>query len=816
MWNENENTPELCNSQRYQGRYETCYLSGSISKVKDRDRSRSPFQNRSINAKALRNSGGQDDTLGLQEQNLQLKKKCDNLRRRHRKKQEVWMKEKEGLLKEVTELKAGENRGNLLELKTVLEVIQREQRREEKKWTDFLLQFLNDRCGWEIERIELKQYISKLEDPSTKTCATQGTSNSPEDTKTEKSEQEQLLEDKTAAVMELRTQIENNELNWKVEKMEMLERFDSERKEWECQWKMMQRKIEELYQEVKLRREKNLNGTEERLEEKLLPFSVSFSAAEPTRTTTVERQNDLVSMESDRSDRIWLNDYPYSKMEKAELKIPSQNHHVCSVETDKSIAQRMSKTENDTLNDALKEIARVSEELCKYQEEIRTGTICKKAVSDSVVGESQRNLHVKTPRNHTPCPKVSTSKLKDSVISSKNISIFTADSQQQEKDNWSLETEKAAFPSVNFSWPLSNSLFHDKIPLINENLVPITSKKVSTDIELNNNDGELCHLEWLCGIGGLEDGDFTESLFNSFTDINHFTPEMNKQNLSVSQNHFLNSDSLYPEVIMLGHSAVGSAYSYGNTIKNGKLAAKIDEFNRVVFKAGKGNTVNHDDMSMDVALDIHEEYLSPPVSQHLTTGKTITKPLTVTETREPPCTISTSYNGGKVEKPTAQQRQQANGPLTTSSYKNTLQKHNWKGINLSGRPRSADSRSNYGVVEKLLKSYGTKVAAPVCHSKPSVSTWTQSDFLLTDNSSDTLTQCLEMLHLEQTTKVLQNDIHWYPHQDSSNLKLPEVSRTSSSEKGFSRPARPANRRPPSRWASARSPSMPAPIRRATH
>ncbi|XP_077145530.1 microtubule cross-linking factor 3 isoform X4 [Ranitomeya variabilis] len=812
MWNENENTPELCNSQRHQGRYGTCHLSGSSSKVKDRDRSRSAFQNRSINTKAHLNSGGQDDTLGLQEQNLQLKKKCDKLRRSHIKEREVWMKEKEGLLKEVTDLKAGENRGNLLELKAVLEVIQREQRREEKKWTDFLLQFLNDRCGWETERIELKQYISKLEDRSAKQCATQGTCNSPEDTKTEKSEQEQLLEDKTATVMELRTPLENNELNWKVEKMEMLERFDSERKEWECQWKMMQRKIEELYQEVKLRREKNSNGTEERLDEKMLPFSMPFSPAERTKTI-LERQNDMFSMKSDRSDRTWLNDYPHSKIEKADLKIPSQNHHVCSVEPEKSISQRMSKTENDTLNDALKEIARVSEELCKYQEEIRTRTICKKAVSDSGVGESKKNLHVKRPRNHSPFPKVSTSKLKDSVMSSKNISTFTTDPQQQEKDSWPLETQDAAFPSLNFSWPLSNSLFHDKIPLINEKQVPIASKKVSTDIESNNNDGELCHLEWLCGIGRLEDGDFAESLFNSFTDINHFTPEMNKQNLSVSQNHFFNSDSLYPEVIMLGHSAVGSPYSYGNTIKNGKLAAKIDEFNRVVFKAGKGNAVSHDDMSMDMAVDIDEEYLSPPVSQHLTTGKTITKPLTVTEIREPPCTISTSYNGGKVEKPTAQQCQQANGPLITSSCKNTLQKHNWKGINLSGRPRSADSRSNYGVVEKLLKSYETNVAAPVCHSKPSISTWTQSDFLLADNSADTLTQCLEMFHLEQTAKV---DIHWYPHQDSSNPKLPEVSRTSASEKGFSRPARPANRRPPSRWASARSPSMPAPIRRATH
>ncbi|XP_069831039.1 uncharacterized protein KIAA0408 homolog isoform X2 [Dendropsophus ebraccatus] len=607
--------------------------------------------------------------------------------------------------------------------------------------------------------------------------------------------------------MELRTQVESNEWNWKVEKMEMLDRFDNERKEWEYQWKMMQRKIEELYQEVKLRREKN--GAEERLEEKMLQFSLPFSQAEPVKKTNVARQNDVASVKPDKIDRMRLNDRSRTKMEKMELKMPNQNHHNCSVDS----AQKMSKTENDTLNDALKEIAKVSEELCKYQEEIQGRTNCKKAMSDSV-GESRRTLHMKTARNPTSYPKVSTCEQKECVRSNKTTKVFTAEpSQQQEKYGRSLETQDTAFSSLNFSFPLSNSLFQNTIPVMNETIVPSTSKKASTDIELSTNDGEFCHLEWLCGIGGLEDGKFTESLFNTFTDINNFTPEMNKQNLSMSQNNFFESDSLYPEVIMLGHSPVGSAYSYGNTIKNGKLAAKIDEFNRVVFKAEKGNAVSHNETIMDVALDIDEDILSSPVPPHVT-GHAITTPLTVTEIKHPPCAVSTSHNGAKVEKPKAQQRQQTNGPHITSSYRNTLEKHNWKGINLSGRPRSADSRSNYGVVERLLKSYETKVAPPVCNSKQSVKKWTQSDFLLTSGSSDTLTQCLEMLHLEQTAKVLQNDIRWYPHQDSS-LRLPEISRASS-EKGFSRPARPANQRPPSRWASTKFPSMPAAVRRATH
>ncbi|XP_056422466.1 protein SOGA3 isoform X1 [Hyla sarda] len=814
MWNGNEDAPELCNCQGYQGRYDTCHLFRSSSKVRDRGRSRSPFKNGATNPAAkVRNSGCQDSTLALEEQNLQLKKKCDDLRRRHRKERQVWTKEKEGLLKEVTELKAGENRGDLLELKAVLDVIQREQRREEKKWTDLLLQFLNDRCGREIERIELKQHIPKVEEITAKTCASQSNPANRKDTKTEESEQKHLLGDSIAAAMELRTPLEGNEWNWKMEKMEMLEKFDNERKEWECQWKLMQRKIEELYQEVKLRREKN--SAEDRLEEKMLQFSLPFSQVEPTKTTNVAGVNDVVSIKPDSIDRMWHNDYSRTKVEKTELKMLSQNYHICSVESEKSIAQRMSKTENDTLNDALKEIAKVSEELCKYQEEIQTRTNCKKTLSESVFGESRRNPHVKTARNYTSCPKVSKDKQKECGSGSKTTQVPFFTAIPSEKYGRSLESQDKPLSSLDFSWPLPNSLFQDTIPVMNESLVPITNKSVTTDIEINNNDGECCHLEWLCSIGGLEDGKFTESLFNSFADINNLTPEMNKQNLSLSQNHFFSSDSLYPEVIMLGHSPVGATYSYGNTIKNGKLAAKIDEFNRVVFKAGKGNTFSRDEMVTEVALDI-DEHLSAPVPQPVTTGKALTIPLTVTETKETTFATSSSHNGATVEKPTTQQRPQTNGPHIMSSYKNTLQKHNWKGINLSGRPRSADSRSNYGVVEKLLKSYETKVAAPICKSKQSVSKWTQSDFLLTNDSSETLTQCLEMLHLEQTAKVLQNDIHWYPHQDSLSLKLPEVSRTPSKESGFSRPARPANQRPPSRWASGRFPSMPAAVRRATH
>lgn len=59
--------------------------------------------------------------------------------------------------------------------------------------------------------------------------------------------------------MDLHKQWGNTETSWHKEKMELLDQFDNERKEWESQWKIMQKKIEELCREVKLRRKINMN-----------------------------------------------------------------------------------------------------------------------------------------------------------------------------------------------------------------------------------------------------------------------------------------------------------------------------------------------------------------------------------------------------------------------------------------------------------------------------------------------------------------------------------------------------------------------------
>lgn len=56
----------------------------------------------------------------------------------------------------------GENRRILLDLKTVLEEVQAEVKREEEKRSELQLQYTRDRCAWDLEKAELKCRIAQV------------------------------------------------------------------------------------------------------------------------------------------------------------------------------------------------------------------------------------------------------------------------------------------------------------------------------------------------------------------------------------------------------------------------------------------------------------------------------------------------------------------------------------------------------------------------------------------------------------------------------------------------------------------------------
>ncbi|XP_038655711.1 protein SOGA3a isoform X6 [Scyliorhinus canicula] len=226
-------------------------VSQSWEKGRGRERSRSPPRNMSTQepGQGLA-SKTQPDKNELQYQLLRLKKKLDEVKKRHRQDKDIWVKDKEMLLREVAEIQAGENRRILLDLKSILESVQVKVKKEEDQRAELQHQYSSDKYAWELERAELKCRIGQLELKASKQRIEKTPQEASETFGKEREEQKQLLANIHSAAMDLRKQLEINERNWGREKMELLEQFDNERKEWESQLKDMQRKIEQALQEI--------------------------------------------------------------------------------------------------------------------------------------------------------------------------------------------------------------------------------------------------------------------------------------------------------------------------------------------------------------------------------------------------------------------------------------------------------------------------------------------------------------------------------------------------------------------------------------
>ncbi|XP_019750626.1 uncharacterized protein KIAA0408 isoform X5 [Hippocampus comes] len=342
------------------------------------------------------------DTEAQQQQHTRLKKKFEDLKKRHVQDKEKWMRDKEVLLREVADIQAGENRRILLDLKTVLEEVQVEVKREEEKRSDLQLQYNRDRCAWELERAELKCCIAQLETKGgwrsasggvqcaagSYAVAKQAHCEKQSETSTlhqDKEEQRKLLADTHSTTMELRCRLEHNEKNWLKEKAELLERFDIERSEWESQLKDMQKKIEELYCEVRAKRE---GACGHRNEEEMPRLSVrSLSSGSSVLSELSQTHSSCSQPEpSPASDRYIIGG---GATKHASIGNEKCLHH--GIQESPLLVERGNAREKKksmtALNAALKEIARVSEELCSYQDEITKKSEDKRSQSELYLSE---------------------------------------------------------------------------------------------------------------------------------------------------------------------------------------------------------------------------------------------------------------------------------------------------------------------------------------------------------------------------------------------------------------------------------------------
>ncbi|XP_077062819.1 protein SOGA3a isoform X2 [Siphateles boraxobius] len=411
----------------------------------------------------------------LHSPHTRLKKKLEDFKKRYDHEKEEWRMEKEMLLRQVADIQGGENRRILLDLKCVLEEVQSGVKREESRRGELELQNIKDRCAWEVERSELKRRITQLEARGCSVLGETVRSNELGDTlKRERAEQKRLLADTHSAAMDLRCRLDSSEKGWVKEKSELLERFEAERKEWENQLMDMQRKIEELYNEVKAHRTgcslRPITDGQNAL--RISSCSVSTLSSEVTypsdaqsneysealtqqSNASIDSQTSQLShITSESSDQCseqskLLNQQGTGEQKAIDtaeleeiletcLKLKMENKS-CFVGQDDLLNpfkrfQSMDitcgsdkKKNNTALNAALKEIASVSEELCSYQDEMRKLPDIKRSRSESMFFPRKAELAERVKDNL---------EMEDTVLYLKNMSEDLKSLDDQYWLNW--------------------------------------------------------------------------------------------------------------------------------------------------------------------------------------------------------------------------------------------------------------------------------------------------------------------------------------------------------------------------------------------
>ncbi|XP_021516351.2 uncharacterized protein KIAA0408 homolog isoform X3 [Meriones unguiculatus] len=621
--------------------------------------------------------------------------------------------------------------------------------------------------------------------------------------------------------MDPHKQWENTDAKWHQEKMELLDQFDNERREWESQWKVMQKKIEELCQEVKLRRQMNmrehskvidLDHDRDKMEFPPNPFN---SGQYELR---VKNHRDVLGKENKTEKDFLSEEVSQIQNTCTEAKVGLQNPLATEQKACEAWAgMRTSKESKDcsvTLNTALEELAKVSEELCTFQEEIRKRSHHRRMKSDPALQEM---------------PNAITLPHGDHLISNGQGILPTSLEKERQKSNLScvnglqsksmkncgggtIDLQRNGTPPIppprstsrnfNSSYSeqaqerLKESLYHRWVAHESQNrrncnphfllrqssLFPQESKslkdstmfssltsEVKADSKPPGNE-DIGLTMWSCDtVIGTKECPSVPSQKTGLT-LNRAKVEKVIPDNPIKLHLDLHVKNDFLTSVKQRDPVISYNCSFERTPRNEKLAAKIDEFNRTVFRTDRNCQAKQRSESYTKSSDnlnacdtsTHRGDMPEGNSGNSALKDSDLMPRPMENIFSDPTKVSTT---GLVK--------QMQAHMSPSSYRHMFHEHDWRPSNFSSRPRSADPRSNYGVVEKLLKTYEPETGSALQNSKCCRDNWTKC-------GSD----------------------------ESIALKA-------SNGKGFSRPARPANRRLPSRWAS-RSPSAPPALRRTAH
>ncbi|KAE8598400.1 hypothetical protein XENTR_v10016817 [Xenopus tropicalis] len=153
--------------------------------------------------------------------------------------------------------RATENHRFLAAFKALLDDFLSELAEEVREKHEIQKQYTADKATWQVEGTELKCLLQKYDEKrlriSGETCSIELKPS----VILEREEHRKLLAESHSTAMDLRRQLQQSEKKWSQERMELTDRYDKERRDWERQRKEFQRTIEQLQKEMSPRRTEN-------------------------------------------------------------------------------------------------------------------------------------------------------------------------------------------------------------------------------------------------------------------------------------------------------------------------------------------------------------------------------------------------------------------------------------------------------------------------------------------------------------------------------------------------------------------------------
>lgn len=676
--------------------------------------------------------------------------------------------------------------------------------------------------------------------------------------------------------MDLHKQWENTETDWHKEKMELLDQFDNERKEWESQWKIMQKKIEELCQEVKLRRKINMNERakmvvldhEKAAQDTTVDPSSDYPESGQHELTRMNHRHGLEKETKTEQSSLGKGNQMCKEQKAAKTSIGfvnplgTDNHKECEAWPGLGASERESRSCAGALSLALEELAKVSEELCSFQEEIRKQSNHRRMKSDSFLQKMPTVVNM-PPGDHMinngQCI-LPVNLVKGKARNRKNLNCINM-LQSKSVERSGIDLQRNETPPVppprstsrNFPMSYSEKAYENLKHILDHHswvthegpgecncsphsllrqretptLCPDEGKTLkdgifsSLELEVKIDSKPPCNENVGLSMGSYDTGkDAKNSPPTVWFQKTCSTPNKSKYENMIpdppAQSHAdLHVSNDCSSVVIQGSGPLRSFNGgFERTTRNEKLAAKTDEFNRTVFRTDRNcRAVQQSQSYSESSEDIKHCDTLTTNPGNISKSDSVSGSLKTSAHMPVPMGNVPDNSTKKLTTGLVRQMPEPTGP---SSYRNMLHEHDWKPNNLSGRPRSADPRSNYGVVEKLLKTYETSTGSALQNSKCFQDQWTKCNSDV--GSGDTLSRHLKMIQMEQ--EFQRNPAICGVQQVKQVIDWKKITEESLAVKafpgkGFSRPARPANRRLPSRWAS-RSPSAPPALRRTAN